>query len=284
MKKLFTLLALCSTFAFGQYIKDATIILENGNKIETDEIIFGEKEYQFVEKNIPYTLQSIKIKKVSTLEFDSVNFSKTVPKLKETYFENDLPEGIYETIEDFYNKKPSSIEKISGRPEVEEFLERPKDLMTFKRKSDNEIVRTAFAVVYYNDLYFGVRGINKNESKNMKDSANLDAQGIRYVRVKYKNNDYYYTDLPVSSNSTFWMIAGGVGGGIIGGAIAGALTSNYSGYAPIILLNSEKKFYKVQGCKKFNEYFENSLNMRFNCENKEDYNIQSVRKLMINNN
>ncbi|GGE86708.1 hypothetical protein GCM10010984_00640 [Chishuiella changwenlii] len=283
MKYTFTLLTLLSSFTFGQYVKNATIVLDNGKKIETEEIIYGEKEYQFVEKEVPYTLQTVKIKKVSNIEFDSINFSKEIPKLKETYFENDLPEGIYETIEDFYNRKPSSTEKLAGRPDGEDFLERPKDLMTFKRRSDDEILRTAFAVVYYNDLYFGVKGINKNESKKMKGSANLGTQSMRYVRVKFKNDDYYYTDFPVSSNSTFWMVAGGVAGGMIGGAIAGALSSNHSGYVPIVLLNSEKKFYKVQGCKKFNEYFGTNLNMNFDCENKEEYNIQNVRKLMINN-
>ena len=88
MKKLFTLLILCSTFSFGQYIKEATLTLKDGKSIEARDVVYLGKIYQFTELDNPYTLESVPVKHVTEIKFDSINFSKDIPKLKETYFEN----------------------------------------------------------------------------------------------------------------------------------------------------------------------------------------------------
>ena len=281
MKYTFTLLTLFTSFAFGQYIKEATLVLDDGKTIEAEQIIYGEKEYQFVDKEMPYALQTVKIKKVSNLKFDSINFSKTVPKLKETYFENDLPEGIYETIEDFYNKTPSSLDEIVATPEGSKLYERANDLMSFKYKSNNKTIKKPFAIVYNNDLYFGILGIDKHESKKMKGTFALLHSANRYVRVKYKTDSYYYTDMPLKTLGS--VIAGGALGGAVGAIIVTSTSNGLNSFYPVVLLNDERKFYEVKNCKRFNEYFENNLSLGFDCKKEEDYNILKVRKLMIDN-
>lgn len=280
MRYTFTLFTLLSSFSFGQFIKEATIILNNGNTIEAEQLVYGENNYQFIDKKIPYTLQFVKTKDVSNLKFDSISFSKDVPKLKETFFENDLPEGIYETIDDFYNKTPTSTEDIVGTPEGKNHYERVNDLMSFKYKSNSKTIKKPFAIVYNNDLYFGILGIDKHESKKMKGSFALVHSINRYVRVKYKTANYYYTDMPLKTAGS--VIAGSALGGALGALIVTG-TNGLKNYYPVILLNDEKKFYEVKNCDRFNKYFEASLNMKFNCENKEDYSIQKVRELMMNN-
>lgn len=280
MKKLFTLFILCSTFSFGQYIKEATFSLKDGTSLEVRDVIYSGKMYQFTEQDNPYTLQNLPIKHVIDIKFDSINYSEKVPEIKEVFFENDLPEGIYQTIEDFYKKQPTSTETIIGREEGQNLYERPKDLMTFKFKSNDKILKDPFAIVYRDELYFGVKGIDKNESKEAKTSFVLMHPINRYVRVKYKNDNYYYTDMPLKSSGSF--IAGAAVGGAIGGAIMASVGAK-DNFRPVILINNDQKFYLIKNCKRFNEYFKSRLNLTFDCENKNEYNIENVRKKMINN-
>ncbi|WP_413533797.1 hypothetical protein [Empedobacter brevis] len=282
MKKLFTLIILCSTFSFGQYIKEATFRLKDGKSIDVRDVVYSEKVYQFTKSDNPYTLESIPIKYVTEIKFDSINYSKKVPDLKETFFENDLPEGIYETIDDFYKKEPTSTEAITGKEEGLNLYERPRDLMTFKFKSNDKIIKKPFAVVYRGELYFGIKGIDKHESKEMQGSFALMHSINRYVRVKYKTENYYYTDMPLKTAGS--VIAGAAVGGAIGGAIM-ASAGGRNSFRPVVLINNEQKFYEVKNCKRFNEYFKTRLNLTFNCDNKDEheYNIENVRKIMINN-
>lgn len=118
--------------------------------------------------------------------------------------------------------------------------------------------------------------------KKMKGSFALVHSINRYVRVKYKTANYYYTDMPLKTAGS--VIAGSALGGALGALIVTGTSNGLKNYYPVILLNDEKKFYEVKNCDRFNKYFEASLNMKFNCENKEDYSIQKVRELMIKKN
>lgn len=253
------------------------MILSNDKIIEVKDIVYDGDFYQFIETKYPYTFQNIKTKNVKKIEFDSINYSANIPVLKETFFDNDLPNGIYETIDDFYNKIPTSTEVIIGKEDGGKLYEKPRDLMEFKYKTNNKTVKKPFAIVYQNDLYFGVRGIDKHESKEMKGSFALLHHPNRYVRVKYKTDDFYYTDMPLQTAGS--VIAGGAMGGALGSVLMNSLNNKLS--RPVILINSEKKIYEVKNCKRFNEYFETRLNLKYNCENEDDYNIMNVRKFII---
>ena len=95
------LLVLCSTFSFGQYIKEAIITLKKDEKSSNvKDVIFHEETIEYKDIYDPFT-QLVALKNDIDITFDSVHFSKIVPVLKETYLQNQLEDGIYETYEDF---------------------------------------------------------------------------------------------------------------------------------------------------------------------------------------
>ena len=47
MKKLFTLIILCSSFTFAQYIKKATFVLTDGKKMDVEDVVYGDKVYEY---------------------------------------------------------------------------------------------------------------------------------------------------------------------------------------------------------------------------------------------
>lgn len=148
------------------------------------------------------------------------------------YYENDLPERIYETIQDFYNKIPSSTEKVVGREEGKKYYENPKDLMAFKYAKNDDILKNPFTVVYRGNLYFGIKPSNKHESTKMKGNFGITYSKNYYIKVKYATPQYFYAEMS---------------GGPVGQAIATMGAANYYGASynlknnlyPFILVNNE---------------------------------------------
>jgi len=152
MKKLFTLFILCATFSFGQYIKKATLILNDGNKILAKDILISDYLYEYKEPNNPFTNISISKDDVLNVEFDSVDFSVNIPEIKQNFIKNIFPEGIYESLEDLNNKIPTSNENIEGIENGEYVYNNANDLMLFKNINKKQLLKTPFAVVYKGDL------------------------------------------------------------------------------------------------------------------------------------
>ncbi|WP_334124171.1 hypothetical protein [Empedobacter brevis] len=278
MKKLFTLLILCSTFAFGQHIKKATFVLTDGKILEVEDVVYGDKVYEYKIKkksNLAITKES-----VSEIIFDSIDFTKQVEQktyfeVRNMYYENDLPEGVYETIEDFYKKSPSSTEKLVGKEEGGKFYENSNDLMAFNYSKSGDIIKNAFAIVYKGILFFGIKPSNKHESKRMKGAFAITYSKNYYIKVKYATPEYFYTEIS--------SIPAGKAIGIMGSAnYYGTSYSLMNSKYPFILVNKEQKFYTVKNCKRFNEYFKDNLNKKISC-GKDDNFLSDVRELMIDN-
>lgn len=278
MKKLLTLFILCSTLSFGQYIKKATLVLSDGKKMEVEDVFYGDKVYEYKLKMNKSSNQAIIKEDVSEIIFDSIDFinkvdQNTYTEIKDKYYENDLPEGIYETIDDFYKKIPSSTKKVVGREEGQKYYDNPKDLMAFKYVGSDDILRNTFAVVYKGNLYLSIKASNKNEAKEMKGGFMIDYSKNYFLKVKFANSDYFYSEISaIPSGEAITKMA-------VGSYYGAPYRLKYILY-PFILLNNEQKFYAVKNCKRFNEYFENKLNKRIPCEKDNDF-LDDVRKLMI---
>lgn len=278
MNKLFTLLILCSTFSFGQYIKKATFVLSDGKKMEVEDVFYGDKVYEYKLKKNKSSNQAIIKEDVSEIIFDSIDFIATIEQkeyfdIKNKYYENDLPEGVYQTIADFYKKIPSSTQKITGVESGINIYSNPKDLMTFKYSSNNSTLKKEFAVVFEGNLYIGIHGIDKYESKKMKGGFAINHSMNRYVKVKYATDDYYYIEMsliPAGQAITKMAV----------GSYYGTTYNLDNNMYPVILNNKEQNFYIVKNCKRFNEYFSTNLNLSISCEKENDF-LNDVRMLMI---
>ncbi|WP_312314548.1 hypothetical protein [Empedobacter brevis] len=283
MKFFLILIILCSTFSFGQYISKATLVLTDGKVIEVRDLIYTENGYDFKNENDVLSIQTINKEYVSKIEYDSFYFSKDSHKFKETYVTHNLSDGVYETIEDFYNGTPTSTEEIIGREDGEKVYNFPKDLMLFKNLK-KEIIKNPFAIVYQGDLFFNIKKLNKIESKEMKALYSNSEAINRYVRVKYMDNDYYYTEIYQKKSNDGAVIASMLFG-VIGAAVSSAIEPKNleSDVFPIILLNQDKKVYQVNDCLTFNRILTDKINIKLPCRKKEDNSIQNVRRNLIKN-
>ena len=281
MSKLLTLIIFISSFSFGQYIKEATIVLTDGTTIEARDVVYANKVYEFKSLDNLLLNQAITRDIVSELKFDSINYTETVPRIKETLAVHIKPNGLYQTIEDFYSGIPTSTEKIIGREDGGKNYNYPKDLMLFKT-TDKKVVSSPFAIVYEDELYLNLKGLNKIESKEMKALyANSEAIN-RYIRVKYNNDDYYYTEV-YQKKSKDAAILGALLFGPIGAVIGSAINTHGrdKDVFPIILLNQDRKTYQVNDCLNFNKILKDKLNFKIQCKSKEDNSLQNVRKHLI---
>ena len=280
MKKLFTLIILCSSFTFAQYIKKATFVLTDGKKMDVEDVVYGDKVYEYKLQKNKSSNQAILKEDVKEIFFDSINFNQQISdkdavKISDIYYKNDLPDGVYDTIEDFYNKTPTSTKKIVGREEGQKYYDNPKDLMAFKYVGGDDILRNVFAVVYNENLYLNIKASNKYEAKEMKGGFMIDYSKNYFLKVKFANTDYFYTEMSaIPSGEAITKMA-------VGSYYGTPYGLKYNLF-PFILLNNEKKFYAVKNCKRFNEYFENKLNKKIPCDKEIDF-LTSVREVMINN-
>ena len=282
MKKLFTLIILCSSFTFAQYIKKATFVLTDGKKMDVEDVVYGDKVYEYKLSDNLFSNQLITKDNVSELIFDSIDYSEDIPKIKETLLNDSYPEGQYLTIDDFYKQQVTSTEELIARTDGDEIYNFPNDLVLFKN-AKKEIIKAPFAIVYQGDLFFNVKGLDKIESKEMKALYSNSEAINRYVRVKYADKDFYYTEVYQKKTNDGAII--GAMFGIVGSIIASAIDPPKKDVDvfPIILLNQDRKVYQVNDCLNFNKILSDKLNIKLPCRKKEDNILQNVRKHIIKN-
>ena len=275
------LLVLCSTFSFGQYIKEAIITLKKDEKSSNvKDVIFHEETIEYKDIYDPFT-QLVALKNDIDITFDSVHFSKIVPVLKETYLQNQLEDGIYETYEDFLSNKPTSKEKIEGKEDGKDVFNYANDLMLFKYVDKKQLVKNPFAIVYKGDLYFSLKRIKELESKDMKITFPIVMN--RYIRMRYENDGYYYSEFFKKNRTGDGSL--GAGFGAIGAVLSVALTSKVEPgeSIPFLFMKSENTFYQLDNCLKFNDFLEPKLGIKLLCYEKKDLDSKLLRKLLMTN-
>ncbi|SHL27205.1 hypothetical protein SAMN05443634_107225 [Chishuiella changwenlii] len=234
MKYTFTLFTLLTSFAFGQYIKKATITSKKTNEkfeITNVQYLKDGKFIKFNTDNFKNALVYARLKDID-LEFDSIDYSKSIPDIKQTYYEGTLnyPDGLYLTIESFINKTPEAI-TFEKKPNMQaEAFEYSDDLVNFydrKGKFPEFQQNKYFAIVQNGDVYFSLKQFSKLTKKS-KTNLGSGIPSFAYVRVKAGSENHLYFELPKGMDSDFtsiFAIAGGAIGAAVG-AVTDAIVSN----------------------------------------------------------
>lgn len=280
MKKLLPLLILCSSFTFGQYVKDAVFKLKKDGKIiKAKDVIFQKDGYEYKEFDDPFINLFI-LKNEADILFDSINYSDSVPELKQTFFKNTYPDGEYQTIIDFNKKQPTSTERIEGKEDGDGVFNNPKDLMLFRYVDKKHMVKTPFAVVYKGDVYFNLKSISELDSKEMK--VTIPVIMNRFIRIKYEDDNYFYSEFyPKKREGDANVLMNG--GGALGALIASNIMSKTKPgkSIPFILLKGENTFYQLDNCLKFNDFLGEKLNSKIECNGKKELNPKIIRNILI---
>lgn len=178
-------------------------------------------------------------------------WEKKVDKISTLYKAN-YPEGVYYTMEDFLNKKPSSAESIyaAGLDDFDEdIIIIVEDNCYFHEKVSGKKIRKAFAISFNGFLYFQIKAILNN--RNLTDRAQKNDYPNSFVRVKKGGDNYLYTEAPLVN---LWAEAG---------AFAGtgnyALTQSMTTLKGIVWDFKNKEFNIFKNCKDFNNFILNIL-------------------------
>ncbi|MEG0696745.1 MAG: hypothetical protein RR447_06375, partial [Algoriella sp.] len=168
MKKLLTLLILCSTFSFGQYISKAKITSKSTNnsfEISDVKYINDGKGLQFKTDLSKNTFAVVRIKDFE-LVYDTENFSKNIPEIKGVFSKESFSyiDGVYLTKDDFVSKNVEN-KSFEVKPNLyADWFEQSVDLVNFydtKGKFPEFQQRDYFAIVSNGDIYFIGKEIKK---------------------------------------------------------------------------------------------------------------------------
>lgn len=298
MKKILTLLTFASTFSFGQYYSEATIKLK---KIDEPLKVYdlrynSDKLIQFRIAEMPNALATAKVKHIEDLKFDPASYSETIPKLKQTYIQNEfnLPEGVYETIDQYIAKTPIDIKVNSKSHYKAAYYEYANDLVQFFDTSKSEFpMKNVFAVVHNGELYLNVKAIMKNRGEG-NGNLSKDIPNTAFLRVKAGTEKYPYVEMPMTKTSSALLagVAGGLTAGVASIGASAVMAGVYSGIAngivgiaspslmKGIVLDTETREYDIfKNCKDFNSFLEKkNLSKQVDCE--KDYHLSGIRGTM----
>ena len=220
MLKIFSLLSIISSFAFAQYIPKATITSKETNKsydIRDVQFFSNGKMLRFKLKEFNNMYAYIRLKNFD-LKYDDSQLQKTVPVLRDIYYQNDLgyPDGAYKTKEDFVNKNPLDKNFEMKTNMAIDYFENPNDLVNFydlQGKFPEYQQRDYFAVVKNGDVYFNIKDLKKS-SRLLKVPLAQEIPNFAYVRVKGGTEKSLYFELPKSINNSNSLIMFGAVGAI----------------------------------------------------------------------
>lgn len=296
MKKTILLLTLFASFANAQYIKEATIKLKKIDEpIKVYDLRYIDKLISFRAEDLPNALATAKVKHIEDLKFDSINYSITIPELKQTYNTENFtyPNGAYETLESFIAKTPSDKIMFPKTHYKALYYEYSNDLVQFFEQGKTDFpIKNYFAVVHNDEVYLNVKAIMNNRADG-NGNLSKDIPNNGFLRVKAGTDDFLYVEMPMTKTSTTFLVgvAGGLtagvasaaGGAIIGG-VASGLSNGMIGIASPnlmkgIVLDVEKKEYDIfKNCKDFNTFLEAQSTSAIDCD--KDYNISNIRGIM----
>lgn len=295
MNKLFTLLILCSTFSFGQYIKEATIKLKKVDQpLQVLDLRYqGNKMIIFRLVELPNAITYAKVKHIEDLKFDSVNYSKEIPDLKQTYLDQDLTyqDGVYTTADDLINRTPKEM-KVEKKQHYKSMNHEYKDdLVQFVETGKPDFpLKNIFAIVNNGEVYLNVKAIMKNRGEG-NGNLSQDAPFNAFLRVKAGTDNYLYTEMPMTKTSSAILagVAGGLTAGVASIGASAIMAGVYSGIANgalnmaspslmkgIVFDTSAKEYDIFKNCKDFNAFMEKkNPNLIIDCD--KDYNISTIR-------
>lgn len=186
------------------------------------------------------------------------------------------PAGIYATKEDFLNKKPNNTEEIVPKElegiEKEIYYGIPNDCFFYYKQSDKK-VKNCFAVSYRGNLYFQIQAILNNRNKT--DRAQSNDYPNSFARTQIHGDNYYYLEADLAN---FWAQGAAVGGFgiIVGGAMAEGMINGKG----IVWDIKNKEFNIFKNCYDFNDFIRDKYPAGVQPCEKQQANIELVRKAM----
>jgi hypothetical protein len=231
------------------------------------------------------------------IDYSNIDYSNvptpTVPKIevskvkdKSEIFSGVIyPEGIYNTKEDFVNKKPSSNPNLIFT-ELYGFDKKvvnsgDKDICYIKTIDDRKL-KNVFAVSKDGFLYFNIKAILKNIEKGKGDGSQDSDNPNAYSLAMMGGENFLYTEVPLGN---VWgkALAAGVAGGI--GGATGSIVVSTSGihsdaYKGVVFDLGKQNFDIFKNCEDFNKFLSQSAPDKvINCLPKRDY-YSEIRKII----
>lgn len=162
-------------------------------------------------------------------------------------YKPDYPEGIYATKEEFINKKPSQKKDLTkkGLYGFDKPIAGDEESTCFFFDQNDSKLKNVFAVVYHGGLYFNIKAILNNRSKNdrAQDSDNPNS----FVRVVTGGNNYLYTEANLAN---VWAKGLAYNAGVSGSVLAGTLNVGKG----VVWDYKNQEFNIFKNCKDYNEF------------------------------
>lgn len=157
-------------------------------------------------------------------------------------FKPDYPEGIYATMNDFINKKPSEIIALTPRGftlKREIFTDVPNDCFFYYTAEDKKVKNT-FAICYKGELYFQIYTILEN--RNKKDNNQEAEFSNAFVKVRNGGTHYFYMEAELGNK---W-----------GNALGGGGPESTNVAKGVVWDFKNKEFNIFKNCKDYNEFMQ----------------------------
>lgn len=181
---------------------------------------------------------------------------QTADSLLGTFVKENYPEGIYNDIQSFIDKKPSvkieiwPIKLHSLSNEKVEDVRLENQLFFFRRGEEDQVkLRNVFAVSYKGQLFFQLSAILSKKYKDKNDTNQSSDNPNSFARVQFAGNNYYYVEAILANP---W--AKGFAYGAMGGAIGGAITARADYLKSIVYDVKNNQFNIMKNCVDFNNF------------------------------
>lgn len=271
MKLLTRIIIICfiAFECYSQNLKPVTkgfITISTGQKMEFSNLNFVDSQVIFTNNEtktqFTYFLNSINLiedeshsvifKKYIPPKNDSelINEKKGVIEVNDTLFKPYYPEGVYNTKEDFINKKVRSFGKLIPKGLIgfeKPILNTIEHNCFFYIESSDEKLTNVFAVSFQGHLYFQINAVLSN--RNKKDRAQSNDFPNSFVRVIIGGDNYYYTEANLANAWVQGLAYGGVGG-----AVGGSLANTVVYGKGVVWDFKNKEFNIFKNCEDFNEF------------------------------
>jgi hypothetical protein len=164
----------------------------------------------------------------------------------------DLPEGVYMTLEDVLNRKPTSTEEVYFKTtEIYDSADLPEKAY-FYVKHNNKKVKFPLAVSYKGELYFQTY----QKYTNKKDRGFEPDAFSRFCKVSNYGRFVYFEESMKGKWSTAFRIAAlGPAGYLINGKIRG-----------IVLDQENKEFNLLRDCEDLNDFLDQHQILEIKCD------------------
>lgn len=135
------------------------------------------------------------------------------PTETDTLYKPYYPDGVYETMESFLNKRPRNAEVVPKTVRGKNVLTTIRQTCLFSYKSEKKAITKAFAISYHGHLYFQLSAIM--DYANKKDRNQNNYFGHIFVKALMGGYNYIYTEAEFADEweQALAFNAGGQAGG-----------------------------------------------------------------------